>query len=327
MGGMSRGGLIDRMEDSMARTTGATHQGIWRSLVFASILRALGLCAFISMLALPLKSYAVDSSQLGLDSLVNFAAYANGSLTVNGPNVATINGDVGLGPNGTQNFGTAFTINGTYQVDNTANNSHAYSGAGFSGGTVVHDIDSVGALVSSVSTYAAGLSPNLTFTSSLSSNYTFVGNGGYNVISLPRINYNSSQVLTLQGGANDVFVFNVALSAIFSGATGTPIVLDGVATNHVLFNLRNPSASSLSLNSAANVTLFGTFIAPSTSISLSSDTIYGGLFAGGNNLTLNGSTITADVFAIPEPSSFALVGITCLFGLGLWSRRRHGDSA
>ena len=121
---------------------------IWGSLDFTSNLRWLGLCAVISMLALPLKSYAVD--QLGLDSVANFAAYAGGSLTVNGA-ATTVTGDVGLGPNGTQNFSTGFNINGTYWVDDTANNSHSYSGGNFTGGTVVHDIDSVGATVSSVS--------------------------------------------------------------------------------------------------------------------------------------------------------------------------------
>ena len=270
----------------MAKRTRAKHQGIWGSLDFTSNVRGLGLCAFISMLALPVKSYAViDPTQLGLDSVANFAVYAGGSLTVNG--TTTVNGDVGLGPNGTQNFGTGFTINGTYRVDNTANNSHSYSGGSFTGGTVLQGLQYVSTTVSSVSAYAASLTATLTLSTTLGSNYTVVGNGGYNIISLPGIIYTGNRTLTLQGGANDVFIINVGNNNLsFSGAGATPITLSGVATNHVLFNLLSTSAGANALIvSQPNETLFGTFIAPYASISLAaSDKIYGGLFAGGNNL-------------------------------------------
>jgi hypothetical protein len=296
-------------------------------MVFTSILRTLGLCAFISMLALPLKSYAdIDPGQLGLDAVSNFAAYAQGNLTVNGA-ATTITGDVGLGPNGTQNFGADFTINGTYRVDNTANNSHGYSDANFTGGTVVQDLDYVSTTVSSVSAYAASLTPTKTY-GTINGNVTITGNGSNNIISVGTISLAGVHTLTLKGGANDVFVLNVANYAAFyqdgPEAGFAPIILSGVATNHVLFNLLNTSPTTNALNvTGNNLTLFGTFIAPSASIAIASDKIYGGVFAGGNTFTLNSGTITANVFEIPEPSSFALVGITCLFGLGLWSRRRQ----
>jgi hypothetical protein len=285
--------------DKMAKKM--RHQGIWGSLDFTSNLRWLGLCAFISMLALPLKSYA-DIDQLGLDTVTNFAVYAGGSLTVNG--ATTANGDVGLGPNGTQNFGDAFTINGTYWADST-----------------------VGATVAAVSAYAALLPATTNFTR-INSATTIIGNGGTNVIDVGTISLNGTfHTLTLQGGPNDVFVFNVSNNVAFLGTWPTLMSLSsGVATNHILFNLLNTSSTANALTvTVANVTLFGTFIAPDASMDIigSDDTIYGGLFAGGNNLTLNSGTITADVFEIPEPSSFALVGISCLIGLGLRSRRRR----
>jgi hypothetical protein len=153
--------------------------------------------------------------------------------------------------------------------------------------------------------------------------YTIIGNGGYNIINVGSISLNGTKTLTLQGGANDVFVFNVSNGVSFFQTSFAPIVLtNGVTANHVLFNLLNTSGNALYVTN--DVTLVGTFIAPSASIALFSDTIDGGVFAGGNALTLrSGSTITADVFEIPEPSSFALVGISCLFSLGLWSRRRQ----
>ena len=267
----------------MAKGMTAEHQGIWRLGDFTSNVRGLGLrafIAFISILALPLKSYAViDPTQLGMDSVANFAVYAGNTLTIGGS--PTITGDVS------------------------------------------QNIASVSAKVSSVSAYAALQTPTLTL-APISNFATITGNGTYNFISVPSITLTGVRTLTLIGGANDVFVFNVTNVSFAAGAAKTGIVLNGVATNHVLFNLLNPSAAANALSvTSPDITLFGTFIAPNASMSLASDTIFGGLFAGGNNLTLNSGTITANVFALPEPSSFALVGIACLFGLGTWSRRRR----
>jgi hypothetical protein len=293
---------------------GNKQQGIGRSLDFTSILRTLGLCAFISMLALPLKSYAqynftdpsdpqvVDQSQLALDAVENFAAYANGSLTVSG--ATTINGDLGLGPSGTPNFVTTPNVIGTY----------LNSGLGY-----------VSNRMSDVSAYAAGLTAT-TNLASITGRTTITGNGGFNVIDLPSIAL-SSKNLNLIGTANDIFVFNVTnVSFLGSGGSGAAgITLSGVTPNHVLFNLLNPTAGANALiaTPTSAMTIFGTFITPDASMDIGSGvTIDGGVFAGGNNLTLNGSTINAEVFMLPEPSSFALVGMACLFGLGLWSRRR-----
>jgi len=293
---------------------GNKQQGIGRPLDFTSILRTLGPCAFISMLALPLKSYAqynftdpsdpqvVDQSQLALDAVENFAAYANGSLTVSG--ATTINGDLGLGPSGTPNFVTTPNVIGTY----------LNSGLGY-----------VSNRMSDVSAYAAGLTAT-TNLASITGRTTITGNGGFNVIDLPSIAL-SSKNLNLIGTANDIFVFNVTnVSFLGSGGSGAAgITLSGVTPNHVLFNLLNPTAGANALiaTRTSAMTIFGTFITPDASMDIGSGvTIDGGVFAGGNNLTLNGSTINAEVFMLPEPSSFALVGMACLFGLGLWSRRR-----
>jgi hypothetical protein len=254
------------------------------------------------MLALPLKSYAVDPSLLALDSVENFGVYAAGALTING--ATTITGDVGLGPNGTQNFVTTPTIiNGTY-LDN---------GLGY-----------VSTKISDVSAYAAGLTPNATY-GLIQSGTTIIGNGSNNIINVGTISLNGTggHILTLKGGANDIFVLNVANSVSFLQTTWTPVVLSGgVTADHVLFNLLSTSPTANALFVTNNVTLVGTFIAPYGSMSLGSADLDGAVFAGGNNLILNGSTINADVFVLPEPSSFALVGISCLFGLGLCSRRR-----
>jgi choice-of-anchor A domain-containing protein len=253
------------------------------------------------MLALPLKSYAVDPGQLGLDTVENFGVYAASALTING--ATTITGDVGLGPNGTQNFVTTPTIHGTY-LDN---------GLGY-----------VSTKISDISAYAAGLPATATY-GTINSGTTIIGNGSNNIINVGTISLNGTggHKLTLSGGANDVFVLNISSSVSFLQTTWTPVVLSGgVTADHVLFNLLSTSPTANALFVTNGVTLVGTFIAPYASMSLGSANLDGAVFAGGNNLTLNGSTINADVFMLPEPSSFALVGISCLFGLGLCSRRR-----
>ncbi len=277
------------------------------------------------MLALPLKSYG----QFGLDSVTNFAVYAGSgvTLTVGGTPVTTITGDVGLGSSGIQNFSTEFNINGTYRVDPTATYNNSYS-AKF-GGTAVQNMGTVSTTVANVSATDAALPVTASY-GAITTKTTISGNSGnsdtnfINVISVGSISMNgNSRILTLQGTADDFFIINVANFVAFTNAA--TIALSGVQTDHVLFNLLNTSGllSSNVLSVVGAGTLFGTFIAPDGSMDIiGSGTIDGGVFAGGNNLTINSGTITADVFLLPEPSSFALVGISCLFGLGLWSRRR-----
>ena len=255
------------------------------------------------MVALSLSTYG----QLGLDSVEHFAAYANGSLTVS--NTTTINnGDLGLGPNGTANFITTPTYN---------NGTYVNSG-----------LDYVSTTLISVSANADSLAATTNVGSRINSATTIIGNGGTNVIDVGSISLNGpAHTLTLQGGPNDIFIFNVSNYATFSGTAPALMALSGgVETSHILFNLLNTSGSANALSvTVPNLTLYGTFIAPHASMAItgSDDTIYGGVFAGGNSLSLNGSTITADVFMLPEPSTFALVGFSCLFGLALWPRRRR----
>ncbi|HUJ08428.1 MAG TPA: collagen-binding domain-containing protein [Verrucomicrobiae bacterium] len=243
---------------------------------------------------------------LALDSVENFAAYANGSLNVSG--TTTINGDLGLGPNGTQNFLTTPTVSGTYSKSG---------------------LDYVSTTITSVSAYAAGLMANQTI-SYINNGTTITGNGGYTIVNVGSISLSGvgGHKLTLSGGADDIFVLNVSNSVSFLQTSWAPVVLSGgVTADHVLFNLLNASPTANALFVTNGVTLVGTFIAPNASMLLGSVTLDGGVFAGGNDLALNGSTINADIFMLPEPSSFALVVISCLLGLGLWPRRRHHASA
>ncbi|HUI06078.1 MAG TPA: collagen-binding domain-containing protein [Verrucomicrobiae bacterium] len=285
----------------MARTR---YRAIWWPKNFTASLCILGLCALVSVLALPLNGYADDIKPglLALDSVENFAAYANGSLNVSG--TTTINGDLGLGPDGTQNFITTPTVNGTY----------VNSGLG-----------SVSTKISGVSAYAASLTPTATY-GTINNKTTITASGGYAIANIGTISLlgNGGHYLILSGGPDDIFVLNVSNSVSFLQTTWQPVVLSGgVTPDHVLFNLLNTAAGATALFVTNDVTLVGTFIAPDASMTLGSVNLNGGVFAGGDNLNLIGSTITADVFMLPEPSSFALVGFSCLIGFGLWPRRRR----
>jgi hypothetical protein len=304
--------------------------GIYRKVRSVSF----ALCALAILFNSGIATAAVDLSRLTLGSATNLSVFAWGSivqdqLSQSNPGT-TIHGDVGLGSNAVQNFasGDAFHIYGTYYVDPNADNSHAYNSANFTGGTVTQSLAYVVAAVTNLSSYAASLTATLTLSTTLQTNYTVVGNGGVNVISLPGINYSGPQVLTLQGGPNDIFIFNVTGQQngdlTFTHANSTAMALNGVATNHVLFNLLDHNAGDKALNVSGDVHLIGTFLAPSASIDLAPAIIDGAVFAGGQDLTLSsGPDINGnDFFVIPEPSSWALSGLG-LCWVAVAARRRR----
>jgi hypothetical protein len=105
---------------------------------------------------------------------------------------------------------------------------------------------------------------------------------------------NNGETLTLSGGPNDVFIFNVHGDLELNG--NSRIVLDGVAAAHVLWNF--PSATSHNggsdhggdnIEGDANAVLFGTILAPDRSVKWEG-TINGALIAGGRQIDLDGGS-------------------------------------
>jgi hypothetical protein len=147
----------------------------------------------------------------------------------------------------------------------------------------------------SLSNTASGLAPTQTF-GSVTGALTINGNGGLNVINIDSLH---NPDLTITGGSNDSFVFNI--SGIFS--TNHVMVLDGVSASQILWNMTGTSGNIFQTSGGDKV--YGTFLAT----------------RGGNfqfsNLNLMGQLINtaghmeivsgSDVTAVPEPGTIGLM--------------------
>lgn len=157
-----------------------------------------------------------------------------------------------------------------------------------------------------VSAYAAALTPILTF-SSLTGTQIFNGNGGLNVYDVTGNMQNV--LLTLNGGANDYYVFNISGNL----QTNQPMTLGaGLDPNHILFNLLGTTGNILQ-TSGGNV-LYGTFLAThGGDFQFSELNLHGELIntAGGIQF-VSGSQLTYTPPAVPEPATWAMM----LLGFG-----------
>ncbi len=146
----------------------------------------------------------------------------------------------------------------------------------------------------SLSNTASALSPTQTF-GNVTGALTITGNGGLNVID---INSLSNPDLTITGGPNDNFVFNI--SGNF--ATNHVMVLKGVNASQILWNMTGTSGNIF--QTSGGDLLYGTFLATR-----------GGDFQF-SNLRLTGQLINTDghmqivsgsQVAVPEPGTIGLM--------------------
>jgi hypothetical protein len=133
---------------------------------------------------------------------------------------------------------------------------------------------------------------------------TFTGNGGTNVIDIGAW---SSPAVTLVGGPNDVFVFNLTSF----GTINTPMNIGGVLPSHILWNLTGTSGNIFQTSGGG--VEFGTFLATmGGNFQFSNLNLTGQLInTGGHIEFVSGSKIpVADPFApvIPEPGTLTLLG-------------------
>jgi hypothetical protein len=135
-------------------------------------------------------------------------------------------------------------------------------------------------------------------------------------------------MVTLVGGPNDFFVFN--LTSI--GTIGNPMNIDGVDPSHILWNL---TGSGTVFQTSGGGVEFGTFLATmGGNFQFSNLNLTGQLInTGGNIQFVSGSRIPDFVpFAppeptvIPEPASMILLG-TGLIGFVMIGRRKLGKPA
>lgn len=267
---------------------------------------------------------------LNLGAAANFAGLEMGgsTFTYTISKVTTdITGNVGIAPNGNFNFSGGSIIDGTIHAG--AGATLSISGGSSATGGIVQPSSVVTQAITDAHTaasYYAGLAPTQTL-ASITSGGTFTGNGGLNVYSVTGSLSLSNTTLTLSGGANDIFVFN-----IYGGANTlsvSNIALSGISASQVLFNL---IGSGTQLTTTGHSNTAGVFLAENGAIDIQGG-IHTANFIAGNSLTWQSGVIvtqatTYDVQPVPELGSVVMSGgAVLLVGLLLWRRSRGSAGA
>jgi hypothetical protein len=227
-------------------------------------------------------------------------------------------GNVAVGAGGTFHFDGGGTIHGTLIADPTATiniSSSTITGGVIQNFTAAATVSNVVNAANALAAYAANaaLTPTEAFSTSIT------GNGGQNVIDVPGGISLSGGSLTITGGPNDVFIFDVGGSGIqISG--GAHFVLNGITANQVLFYMPGSANNVLQTSSGSNA-IEGIFLAPNGGIQINGGIDIAELIAKTTLTAQSNPTISPPpVPMVPEPASVSL-SLLATVALGLWIKR------
>lgn len=158
----------------------------------------------------------------------------------------------------------------------------------------------------------------------INSSQTFDTQGSLSVFNILGLSLSAGNKLTLNGGADDVFIINVDYFGFYLGGGAEIALAGGLKAENVLFNVFG-AYSSGHVNVAAG-TMKGTYIAPDAYMQLGDGLDLDGvrfLAAGisGNLQTVQGFRKPEPPHEVPEPAPFVLL-MAGLFLIGL-SRRQQ----
>lgn len=218
-----------------------------------------------------------QATSISLGVAKDFSVLAlNGSYVYMGSGATIVNGDFGIGPN---SFGLLDngTINGTLYLDTTsAANVTVNPLVTIAGGTSVVDLGPPNSDAIAASASFAALPVNRPDVTAITGNLTITGNGGDNVFSLTSVDM-TARTLTLNGTADDYFIFNVTGDLHFQASN---ILLGGsVTASHVIFNVIGALPGN-PVDLSANGTFRGTILAPDRAIQAETLLVIGALIGG-----------------------------------------------
>ena len=256
------------------------------------------------------------ASTISLGSASNYAVLGIGSFLAGDPagvikkSNVVITGNMGIGYGGSLiNTAPASIIGDVFQYQ-----GGQYIGPGALNGSLTANsalLNQNYADAMSASTQAAALNATQTF-GNIGSATTIVGNGGLNVI---QINGNITNSLILSGGANDEFVVNVAGTLNLTGSTVLGLN-GGVRAGNVIYNF---TSSGQTITTQAGSAVSGTLLAVHDDFQLAGS-IMGEIIGGGSIVLMSGAKVLSGG-TLPEPSTFALLGLGLLSVVCFGGRR------
>jgi hypothetical protein len=177
------------------------------------------------------KNFCYSAGSLSLGDAARFTILGLANSIVDLSSV-TVNGDVAASTGGSIRVASASTVNGSLYLNTGA----TYTKTGVVTGSIFTNqtLTSAWTSAQSVSAAAATLTPNLTYTQ-WNTALNIIGNGSTTVIRVGSIKIGRADVVTLTGGANDLFIINVVGS--FEMSANAKIVGSGVSPNQILINL------------------------------------------------------------------------------------------
>ena len=241
-------------------------------------------------------------------SLVDLGAAGDyGILGLNGATInlssgpLRVNDNVGVGNNAALNFSGGGQINGS--VDYASSATLNTGGNTISGGTHQIDFSATQHDALALASSAASLTPTQTF-SSITSPLTITGSGGQNVIRVTNDIHLSGGNLTLSGGPNDTFIFNIAGTMELSGNTNI-ILSGGVNPSQILFNFLG-TGSQVQTSGQSNTV--GIFLAPSRVFNINGGT-HQSEFVSGMSLSFQSNPVLIPVpETVPNIVIFGFIG-------------------
>lgn len=232
---------------------------------------------------LPSLGAAAEFPALGLNTATGTDVQLIGAVFAESTYVGpATDGNVGVADNGSVLLQGAASILGHIHHHS---GTTVTGGAGAAGGVAVRDMAPVVADALAASTAYAALTPTQNF-GSITTSTTITGNGCINVIDVAgRIDLIGNKALTIRGGNDDYFVFNVDGKVEIDGVAR--IVLDGLDPHQVIFNIVDPGAR---VDLQGTGTSDGTFLNPTGVIDIQGTAGGRGAFmAGGSELKFTGN--------------------------------------